>query len=258
MRTDAHVHLDALLGRDPGFPERFLRDPWPLVSSVHDTEGEAALSALAARGVPFRVSAGIHPQYVARDAYETFGRLTGGDSPLSDRVVAVGECGFDFFGKYEGCVRTPENEAAQRRAFEFQLDAAERLGVPLVVHCLRGFDVLLGYAKRLSKLEAVVFHSWGGHPTQAQDLLARGVNGYFSFGASILNGNKKAFKSCYALPEDRILLETDAPWQAPTDSGFCRLEHIDDIAASVAGARFSPKEAVFATARANFGKVYGF
>lgn len=52
-----------------------------------------------------------------------------------------------------------------------------------------------------------------GPPVEAQSLLDRGINGYFSFGKQLLNGNKKASACVCELPSERVLAETDAPFQ---------------------------------------------
>ena len=59
----------------------------------------------------------------------------------------------------------------------------------------------------------VLFHSFMGPPVEALSLLNRGINGYFSFGKQLLNCNKKAIACVRELPSNRILAETDAPFQ---------------------------------------------
>jgi TatD DNase family protein len=65
----------------------------------------------------------------------------------------------------------------------------------------------------LKKLPAVVFHSWPGSPGEGFSLLRRGVNAFFSLGTTILLNHKNAIRSCAAFPPERILFETDAPFQ---------------------------------------------
>ncbi|MCX7023454.1 MAG: TatD family hydrolase [Spirochaetes bacterium] len=257
MRTDAHAHLDALLKADPGFPRRFAPAMWPVVTSVHDQAGLDTLDALLAAGLDFTVSAGIHPQYLAPEAETAFAQAISGARPCSKKLAAIGECGFDFYGDCPERVRNPVNEARQRAAFEFQLDTAERLGLPVVIHTRKAIDLVFGYTKPLARLRGVLFHSWNGPSNEALSLLKRGVNAFFSFGASIVNGNKRARASCEALPSDRLLLETDAPWQPPSGSAICRLEHIDLVADACARLRGIPTAAASSVAETNFRKFYG-
>jgi TatD DNase family protein len=57
---------------------------------------------------------------------------------------------------------------------------------------------------------------------EGESLLRRGVNAYFSFGTPILLNHKEAIRSCAALPLDRLLLETDAPYQPLRSRAFSR------------------------------------
>ena len=52
-----------------------------------------------------------------------------------------------------------------------------------------------------------------GPPVEARSLLERGINGYFSFGKQLFNGNKKVIACVAELPKERIFSETDAPFQ---------------------------------------------
>jgi TatD DNase family protein len=71
------------------------------------------------------------------------------------------------------------------------------------------------YTGALKKLPAVVFHSWPGSPGEGFSLLRRGINAFFSFGTAILLNHKNAIRSCAAFPAERLLFETDAPFQPP-------------------------------------------
>jgi TatD DNase family protein len=72
----------------------------------------------------------------------------------------------------------------------------------------------------LKKIPALVFHSYSGTLKEGEDLVKRGVNAYFSFGASLLLKHKEARRACALLPAERLLLETDAPYQPPRGRPF--------------------------------------
>ena len=78
-------------------------------------------------------------------------------------------------------------------------------------------DLLLGYGPRLKRLPAVIFHGWPGRYQDAQALLKKGIPAYFSFGTTLLRSAKHAIETCSSLPAERILSETDAPWQPPEE-----------------------------------------
>jgi TatD DNase family protein len=69
------------------------------------------------------------------------------------------------------------------------------------------------HTRALKKLPAVVFHSWPGSPDEGFSFLRRGINAFFSFGTTILLNHKNAIRSCAAFPAERLLFETDAPFQ---------------------------------------------
>ena len=210
MLTDAHFHADDLFILDPDFVREYKESEVLGLASVHSMAGFETTEHIMATAGPYLLSFGIHPQLAIMDEADTLDRLA-----VAGRIAAIGECGFDFFGDRPALVRTPENEYTQRMAFDFQLEVAERHGLPLVLHMRRANDLLFEYAKRLSKLRAVILHSWPGPANEARDFLARCPNALFSFGLSIVNGNKKAISSAISLPLSALLTETDAPYQPP-------------------------------------------
>ena len=253
--ADAHLHLADLLERDPGFPGR-LPSAWTCCAASHDAGEWERVEAMRPRLPPFVSSFGIHPQSAVWTDADLLARLAEGG-----RIAAVGEAGFDFFGDRPERVRDPANEGAQRAVFEYQLELAERLGLTLLLHLRKAMDLAFAYAPRLRRLKAAVFHSFPGSPSDAQSLVAKGVNAFFSFGAPVLNGNKRAAAACAAVPLDRLLAETDAPWQPPRGGGFCRAEDIVPIVAGMARLRGldagAGTEAFAQALVANFHRAYG-
>jgi len=207
---DAHFHADDLYQFESDFPQVYQSFGVLGLASVHDMEGYKTTRSLLAESGPYLVSFGLHPQLAVMEQAENLAKLA-----ESGQIAAVGECGFDFFGDAPDLVRTPENERTQRMVFEFQLELAQRHTLPVVLHMRRANDLLFEYSQRLSNLRAVILHSWGGPANEALDFLSRCPQALFSFGNSIVNGNKKAASSAAALPLSAILTETDAPYQPP-------------------------------------------
>lgn len=213
MLVDAHFHADDLYAHDPGFPQRYLSEEVIGLASVHDGAGLAATRHLMADCGPYLISFGLHPQLPIMDEADRLAALA-----ASGELAAIGECGFDFFGDGPLRIRNHENLGIQRMVFEFQLQLAERYDLPLVLHLRRADDLLFAYARRLSRLPALILHSWGGPAKEALDFLGRCPEAKFSFGGNILNGNKKARASAAILPATAILSETDAPFQPPREA----------------------------------------
>ncbi|NQW68599.1 MAG: TatD family hydrolase, partial [Acidimicrobiaceae bacterium] len=125
----------------------------------------------------------------------------------AQKIVAIGECGLDFY--YDHSDRT-----MQRTAFAQQIALAKQLDLTLVIHSRNAwhdtFDVLDGEGPP----ERVVFHCFTGDEAEARQAVQRG--GWLSF-SGIVTFNKaddirRAAKFC---PTDKLLTETDAPWLTP-------------------------------------------
>jgi len=251
--SDAHIHLADLLDRDPRFPERvFGASPWTCCAASHDESEWERVEALRGRLPRFVSSFGIHPQWAVWKNADFLARLA-----ANSRIAAIGEAGFDFFGDRPERVRTPENEAAQRAVFEYQLELAGRFGLPILLHLRKAMDMAFSYAPRLRRLRAAVFHSYSGTARDAESLLAKGINAYFSFGAPILNGNKRAAAACASVPAGRILSETDAPWQPPRGAAFCRPEDLRPIVEGMSRLRGAGVAELGEVLARNFRLAYG-
>lgn len=277
MYSDAHLHFADLEGRDPGFLARFAAGPYLACVASHaeaefgatleliraaDTglaagrlaagaasgDSSGAVAGLATRTV---LSFGIHPQSAVWKDADFLARLA-----AEGRIGAIGEAGFDFFGDRPERVRNGENERTQVAVFEYQLGVAELRGLPMVLHVRKAMDLVFAYAKRLARLPAVILHSYSGTAREGSDLLGRGVPAYFSFGAALLNGHKRAIEAASLLPEERLLSETDAPWQPPRGSAFCPFEAIADIEVGLARLRGADPAALRAVLEANFRAAY--
>jgi len=140
------------------------------------------------------------------------------------RLCAVGETGFDL---YNSQIR--ETEKIQDELFEAHLETALRYDLPLVIHSRRAMHKVFARASALKKCRAVVFHSWSGTAGEGEALLRRGVNAFFSFGAAITLNHREAMRCCAAFPVERLLTETDAPFQPPRGREFSRYADISAI-----------------------------
>lgn len=255
MLADAHIHLADLVERDPGFPER-IASPWLCCAASHSPADWERTEALRPRLPPFVSSYGLHPQAPGLGNAAFLEELAAGG-----RLAAVGEAGFDFFGDRPERVRSDENEVAQRAVFELQLELADRRGLPILLHIRKAMDLVFEYALRLRRLRGVVLHSYAGTAGEASSLLARGVPAWFSFGAPVINGNKRAAAACASVPAERLLAETDAPWQPPR-RGFparadsCRREDIEPIVEGMAALRGLDRGTLEEILETNFRTAY--
>jgi TatD DNase family protein len=176
----------------------------------------------------------VHPQ--APDPGDNFGLF----EPLLElleklaagRIAAVGEAGFDL---YDPAFR--ETDKLQDELFACHLETALKHSLPLVIHVRRAMHKIFARSALLKKLPAVIFHSWPGTRGEGEALLRRGINAYFSFGAVILLNHKEARRCCASFPAERLLTETDAPYQPLRGRDFSRWADLPPILRGMAELR---------------------
>ncbi len=148
-------------------------------------------------------AAGLHPNELEDDAFEQFEGLV----PLytHKKVVAVGEIGLDYH--YEFVPRD-----FQQRIFDKQLATANGLKLPVIVHDREAHEDTLNFLKKY-KPEGVV-HCFSGSSEMAMEIVKLGM--YIGIGGAVTFRNaRRAIEVVEAVPLDRLLLETDAPYMTP-------------------------------------------
>ena len=172
------------------------------------------------------------------------------------RMDAVGETGFDLFNdKYR------QTEKIQDEIFAYHLETALNYTLPMVIHVRRAMFKVFAHTKNLSKLPALIFHSWPGTVEEAKALLRRRVNAFFSFGSAIVK-RKESQRSCALLPAETLLFETDAPYmpvRGKAFSSWADLPFIYEAAAKLRKEAESPVnslEELKTCCKANFYKAF--
>lgn len=215
MWLDSHCHLTA--GKyDDDRDEVLARareagvDAMVAIGSGYGIDGNAPAVALAHSEPDVYATVGIHPHEAS--AYEV-GVLDALRAWMADaRVVAIGECGLDYH--YMNSDRD-----AQREAFAAQVGVARELGAPVSIH-VRG-DEPDAYAEMLEiwlaegrgELEGVL-HCYTGTLDFARQALDAGFLVSFS-GIVTFKRSQDLREVAKALPLDRLMVETDAPFLAP-------------------------------------------
>ena len=162
---------------------------------------------------------GIHPQNPEPSQMEILSGLI-----EKKMIYGIGECGFDMF--------TPEYALTlenQKMVWDFQLDEAVKKQLPMIIHVRKALPLIFGHIPDLKKVPAVIFHGWPGSPVDAESLLKKGVNAFFSFGKALLQGRKNSLETLKFLPPERILTETDFPFMTLKNQDFTRPVEIEKI-----------------------------
>lgn len=157
---------------------------------------------------------GIHPfwahEVTRRDLDAVLDRL---ERALAARgMVAVGECGLDR-------VRTESGAAAldwQAELLVRQLQIAQRRELPVILHCVRAHGRLLEILEAVGPLSrGGVLHAYSGSAELVPRYTELGL--YFGFGGAVTRpGFERARRALRQVPEQRLVLETDAPDQVPS------------------------------------------
>ncbi len=151
-------------------------------------------------------SCGIHPSDVFyEDADKAISVI---EELLKDeKAVALGEIGLDYH--YEHVPRD-----LQMVYFKKQMDLAKRLNIPVIIHDRDAHGDCLEVIKEYPEVKGV-FHSYSGSAEMVKELVKLGW--YISFSGTVTFKNARVPKeACVVVPEDRLLIETDAPYLAPT------------------------------------------
>lgn len=249
MYFDSHAHLD-----DPRFDadreEIFaaLAEQGPVMNVGCDLASSERSVALAQKYSFVYAAVGSHPD----DADHVDGALLNAYRRLcaEKKVRAIGEIGLDYH--YEDVPRTQ-----QIIAFEQQLELAEALKLPVIVHEREAHGDAMDIITRHPDVQGV-FHCFSGSKEMALWLVERGW--YIGFtGVLTFKNARRAVEAAQALPLDRILIETDCPYMAPEPYRGRRNDsrYVPLVAAKLAELRgLTPEEAGRITAE-NAMRLFG-
>ena len=238
MYFDSHSHMDDRRfddDREEIFNDLQNHGVGLLMNVGCDLESSERSVALAER-YPFVYAAvGSHPD----DADHVNGKLLDRYRSLAghEKVRAIGEIGLDYH--YEDVPR-----AQQIIAFEQQLELAEALKLPVIVHEREAHGDAMEIVKRHPDARGV-FHCFSGSRELALWLVERGW--YIGFtGVVTFKNARRAVEAVQALPLNRILIETDCPYMAPEPYRGRRNDsrYVPLVAAKIAELKgISPEEA---------------
>lgn len=165
---------------------------------------------------------GLHPWYVREAKTDWPLRLAEFLERFPDALI--GECGLD------GAKNT--DDEPQNSIFYKHVQLAEEFKRPLIIHAVKAQDWLENYWDMLP--EKFVFHSYNGKREVLKKII--GAGGYVSFSFSILH-NKNFEELVNMVPNDKILLETDGPYQSPVANSETMPSALPVLAKSLAVAR---------------------
>jgi TatD DNase family protein len=254
LLVDSHCHLDRL-DLSP-----YQGDVDVLLEAAHDAgvghflcigvdlETFPRVQALAETYDNVHASVGVHPLY--KDSMEpTVDELV--RLAAHPKVVAVGETGLDYF-------YAKENRAWQQARFVTHIRAARQAGLPVVVHTRGARQDTLSMLRDEGQGEVTgVLHCFTEDLPMAEAAMALGF--YISISGIVTFNNAQELRDVVrALPLDRLLLETDAPWLAPVPHRGKKNEpkYVREVAQCVADLKRISVEELAAVTGENFFTLF--
>jgi TatD DNase family protein len=251
--VDSHCHIDmpqfdadreavVARAREAGI------DTMLIVGGV-DAENGHRRALKVADTLGFPASAGVHPHEARLATDATYDELRG--FAQDGRIVAIGEIGLDFH--YDHSPRD-----VQREVFRRQVRLAREVALPLVVHT-READEETSALLEDEKADETggVIHCFTGGPELARRALALGF--YISFSGIMTFPRAEGIQQvARSVPEDRLLVETDAPFLAPPPHRGKRNEpaFVVEVARKLAALRGVTLEDVGRAALRNYGTLF--
>lgn len=255
--SDSHCHLD-----DPRFDgdrdaviarARAAGVLRIVVPGVHPRDWEA-LRELRARYEGVRVAVGVHPHSLAKLSDAELVKSLDDLAEAAKRLgaVAIGEVGFDGIVEKEQGVPY----SVQTRVFDAHVEVANTLDLPLILHIYRAHEVALKALAKHAPLRGVV-HSYSGSAELVPKYVALGLHVSFA-GAVTRPGAERPRKAAAAVPLERLLVETDAPDQAPhgAESLRCEPAHLALNVRALADARGTTFEEIATVTTRNARELY--
>ena len=209
MIFDSHAHYD---------DESFNEDRENVIKEIRENgvinvlncgasmEGARDSFKLANKYDFFYAAVGIHPENayeLTEENYEEIKEMT-----KNPKVRAIGEIGLDYYWE-----ENPPRKK-QKEVFRKQMELAKELNMPVVIHDRDAHGDTLEIMKEFPEVKGVV-HCFSGSVEFARECLKLGY--YIGFtGVVTFKNSKKIVEVAKEVPLDRMLVETDAPYMAPT------------------------------------------
>ena len=218
--------------------------------STRQSEWDAVI-ATAHREPDVWASVGIHPHEA--DSHADLGAGVLSAATQDARVIAIGETGLDYFYDHS-------DRQVQQALFRTHIGVARETGLPLVIHTRDAEDDTLRIlADEMGKgAFPALIHCFTATANFGRAVLDLGLT--ISLSGIVTFKNAKDLQAfAVEIPEDRLLVETDAPFLAPIPhrGKTCEPAFVADTLAFVAGLRGTSAEALSETTGANFRALFG-
>lgn len=227
--VDVHLHMEDILKFDEGIVKRAKEAGVVRMITAGCDRNKFKLS-LGFMSDMLKVSLGLYPShaYDGCDVDEAFEFIRAN----KDKIVAVGECGLDFF-----ITKDSDERKAQKTLFVRHIVLANELGLPLIVHSRDAASDALDILEN-NCASRVLLHYFEGNRGEIKRAIELG---YFLTVSADIESNDKILLKAKLVPIDLLLSETDAPVFQPDDKEFNEPAYVKiavRILASIKGLSF--------------------
>jgi TatD DNase family protein len=247
---DSHTHLDACAPEDAVLVAAAVEAGVDRVLTIGmDSESCRAALAAAERFPQVWAAVGRHPNAAAGFDDADLAELR--ELAAHPRCAAIGETGLDFY-------RDRAPRADQERAFRAQISLARETGKPLVIHTREAADPTIATLAERAEGVTVILHCFS-MPERIDECLAHGW--WVSFAGNVTYPKADGLReAARAVPTDRLLVETDAPYLSPQAVRRQRNEpaFVVHTARAIAEERGTSYERLEAAVTGNAREVFGW
>ena len=248
--THAHLYDEAFDGEDDAAVERAVQaGVTRIIFPDIDSQSRGSMFAYADRheGTIFPCL-GLHPTSIDAGWEKEMSMIEG---HLSRKIWAIGEIGMD-------CYWSKEFIKEQQEAFRIQLEMADRLDLPVIIHSRESTELIINTLKECRHLSLRgVFHAFSGSIETYRELQKLG-DWYIGIGGVLTYKKASIAETVKEIRLDRILLETDSPYLTPVPFRGKRNEsaYIPHIASRLAELTGKDIEEVAAQTTSNAEKLF--
>jgi len=223
--THAHLNFDVYNTDRHHLLEKLKEEKtWVINVGTGQETSKRAVEIAANEKKGIYATVGLHPVYVNKsydnETGEVFDRHFYENLLQSEKVVAIGECGLDFFHLKDTPLSETEKDVyiqKQRKAFGAQINLAVEFNKPLMIHCREAYketiQILLSYQLEHGNKLRGNFHFFAGTKEEAAKILDMGFNVSFT---GVITFAKDYEELVKFIPLDRMMSETDCPYVTPT------------------------------------------
>jgi TatD DNase family protein len=212
MFFDSHAHLD---------DEKFDTDREEIIEEIHkeikgfisagySLEGSESAVELSKKYDFIYSTCGISPNDMPQNEEELWimlNKIKELAKQNPEKVVAIGEIGLDYYWNQD-------NKELQKKAFIKQIELANELDLPIVIHTREAVMDTIEILKKNEVKNKGIFHCCPLNRELVKEALKLGF--YISFAGPVtFKNSKNANEIIEMVPEDRMLIETDSPYLSP-------------------------------------------